>query len=100
MFITLLIKVVRFFSGIAMLAWPIAAFVTPFMLDSPKTTENPLIISLIFLVLGYPFVFYGTAKTYKQHLELGNSRSALKVAAIPLAVLALVAGIFLLTFNN
>ena len=80
-----------------MLVWPVAAFVTPFMLGSPRATANPFLLPVAFLVLGYPFVFYATAKTYKQHLESGNTRAALKAAAIPLAVLALVAGILWLT---
>ena len=73
------------------MAWPLFAFASLFVFDSPSSENNSLLVGLVWIALGYPLLYVFSAIKTLKHLSLSNQLIALAYASIPIAAFALFA---------
>lgn len=71
------------------MAWPLFAFASLFVFDSPSSENNSNLVGLVWIVLGYPLLYVFSAIKTLKHLSLSNYRKSLVYASLPILAFAI-----------
>jgi hypothetical protein len=71
------------------LAWPFLALMSILSFDAPGSENNPILLSMVTVALGYPMLYFFGATRARQKLKENEVSTALQFASLP--VLAFVA---------